>query len=147
MSIVSIRPPIGQNIFQLAFANVFATIPVLMAMYVITPFKGITTINGNIIVELYISGNPNINGSLILNNDGIIASLPIVLICFDLLNNVRIASPNVAPLPPIAINVHQKGSVTIYGSAIAAVPAANAAWFAVKLFIKNVSNGPVITVS
>ena len=41
MSIVSIRPPIGQNIFQLAFANVFATIPVLMAMYVITPFKNV----------------------------------------------------------------------------------------------------------
>ena len=102
---------------------------------------------GNIIVELYISGKPKINGSLMLNNEGIIAIFPIVLSCFDLLNNVKIASPSVAPLPPIAINVHQNGSVTIYGSATAAVPAAKAAWLAVKLFIKNVSNGPVITVS
>ena len=127
ISIVSISPPIGQNIFQLAYAKVFATIPVFIAIYVITPFNGITNMKGNIIVELYISGKPKINGSLMLNNEGIIAIFPIVLSCFHLVNNVKIASPSVAPLPPIAINVHQNGSVTIYGSATAAVPAAKAA--------------------
>ena len=69
-------------------------------------------INGIIIIGLYINGKPKINGSLILNKEGINANLPIVFNCFDLLVNARNANPNVAPEPPIAIKFHQNGAVT-----------------------------------
>ena len=43
-------------------------------------------------------GNPNKNGSLMLNNAGINSTLPIVLNCTDLAaNNVKITSPIVIP--------------------------------------------------
>ena len=68
--------------------------------------------NGIIIIGFKKIGKPKINGSLILNKDGINDNFPIVRNCFDLLVNAKNASPKVAPLPPIAIKFHQNGAVT-----------------------------------
>ena len=81
-----------------------------------TPLSGIATTNGINRVGLYMIGRPKINGSLMLKIAGISPSLPTVLICLDLLVAAR--------------TVHQNGSFTMYGRDTAAVPAANAAMFA-----------------
>ena len=75
-------------------------------------------------------GRPKINGSLMLKIAGISTRIPTVLICLDLLVAARTARPSVAPLPPMVMKVHQNGSFTMYGRDTAAVPAANAAMFA-----------------
>ena len=95
-----------------------------------TPLSGIATTNGINRVGLYMIGRPKINGSLMLKIAGISPSLPTVLICLDLLVAARTARPSVAPLPPMVMKVHQNGSFTMYGRDTAAVPAANAAMFA-----------------
>ena len=63
-------------------------------------------------------------GSLMLKNAGTIPSLPTVRSCLDLLKSAQKARPNVAPEPPIIMNVHQNGSTRMFGRSVTAVPAA-----------------------
>ena len=82
------------------------------------------------IIGLYITGSPKMMGSFTPNRTGMIPSFPIAPICFERLLRASRARASVAPLPPIVMKYHTNGGVTTKGSAVAAVPAANASMLA-----------------